>query len=148
MPCSSSAANTSASAGPPGEAGTKRASTRSDSKVRSSSPLADENRMVTGCPVTVASSTPCALESTSASSSAGETRINGSVRWRIFVEGGLALEVVDDLEEDEENGGEGGGVDEPGGEMGGVGRGDEFLGEERGEQEGKGVARKGEHGSD
>ena len=47
--------------------------------------------------------------------------------------------MVDDLEEDEEDGGERGGVDEPGGKAHGVGCG-EFLGEDRHEQKGEGVS--------
>jgi hypothetical protein len=47
----------------------------------------------------------------------------------LLIERGLALEVVDDLEEDEEDGAEGGGIDEPVGEMRGVGGG-EVLREE------------------
>jgi hypothetical protein len=60
-------------------------------------------------------------------------------------ERGAAFEVVDDLEEDEEDGGERGGVDEPGGEAHGIGRGD-FLGEERHEHEGEGVTVEKNHG--
>ena len=46
-----------------------------------------------------------------------------------LLERGLALEVVDDLEEDEEDRAEGGRIEEPVGEMRGVGR-REFLGED------------------
>ena len=48
--------------------------------------------------------------------------------FEFLLERGPALEVVDDLEEDEKNGGKRGGVDQPGGKMLGVGGG-EFLGE-------------------
>ena len=49
--------------------------------------------------------------------------------FQFFFERGAAFEVVDDFEEDEEDGCEGGGIDEPGGEAIGIGRGN-FLGEE------------------
>jgi hypothetical protein len=45
-------------------------------------------------------------------------------------ERGAAFEVVDDFEEDEENGGERSGINQPGGEAKGIGRG-EFLGENK-----------------
>jgi hypothetical protein len=54
-------------------------------------------------------------------------------------ERGAALEVVDDFEEDEEDGGERGGVDEPGGKMGRVGR-RNFVGEDGHEQESERVS--------
>ncbi len=55
--------------------------------------------------------------------------------FEFLLERGATLEVIDDFEEDEEDGGERGGVDQPGGEGFRVGGGD-FLGEE--EAEGKG----------
>jgi hypothetical protein len=48
---------------------------------------------------------------------------------KLLLERRLALEVVDDLEEDQQDRADGRGIDEPGGEMRGVGR-REFLGEE------------------
>jgi hypothetical protein len=47
--------------------------------------------------------------------------------FEFLLEGRTSLEVVDDLEEDEEDGGERGGIDEPRGEMRRVGR-RNFLG--------------------
>ena len=64
--------------------------------------------------------------------------------FELLFERGTALEMVDDLEEDEEGGRERRGVDEPRGEMHRVGRG-QFLREDRGEEEGKEVAEVGEH---
>jgi hypothetical protein len=64
--------------------------------------------------------------------------------FEFLLERGAALEVVDDFEEDEEDGGQGGGIDQPGGEMLRVRR-REFLGEKKV----KGKRRKGkrtEHG--
>jgi hypothetical protein len=49
--------------------------------------------------------------------------------FEFLLERGAALEVVDDLEEDEEDGGERGGIDEPTGEVAGIGRG-QFLGQD------------------
>ncbi len=60
--------------------------------------------------------------------------------FEFLFERGAALEVVDDLEEDEEDGGERGGVDQPGGEADGVGLGGDFLGKKREKKEGEGVA--------
>ena len=65
--------------------------------------------------------------------------------FEFLFERGPALEVVDDFEEDQKNGGERGGIDEPGGKMSRIGRGD-FLGEDGHEQEGEGVAVKRDHG--
>ena len=52
--------------------------------------------------------------------------------FQLLLERRAALEMVEDLEEDEQDGGERRGVDEPGGEPRGVGRGD-FLRENQGE---------------
>jgi hypothetical protein len=65
--------------------------------------------------------------------------------FQFLLERRAALEVVDDFEEDEQNGGERGGVDEPGGEADGIGR-RHFLGEDGHEQEGEGVAVEVGHG--
>lgn len=54
--------------------------------------------------------------------------------FEFLLEGGAALEVVDDLEEDEEDGGERGGVDEPAGKMRWIGGGD-FLRKDEGRSE-------------
>jgi hypothetical protein len=53
--------------------------------------------------------------------------------FEFLLEGGAALEVVDDFEEDQEDRGERGGVDQPGGKMLRIGRG-KFLGEREGTQ--------------
>jgi hypothetical protein len=63
--------------------------------------------------------------------------------FEFLFERGAAFEVVDDFEKDEEDGGEGGGIDEPGGKSLGIGRRD-FLGEEEGEREKE--KGKGDHG--
>jgi len=52
--------------------------------------------------------------------------------------------VIDDLEEDEEDGGERRCIDEPSGEVRGIGRGN-FLGEDGHEQQGKGIAVERDH---
>ena len=52
--------------------------------------------------------------------------------FQLLLKRGAALEVVEDLEEDEQDGGECRGVDEPGGKPRGVGRGD-FLREGKGQ---------------
>ena len=50
--------------------------------------------------------------------------------FELLFERGTAFEVIDDLEEDQEDRGERSGINEPGGEMLGIGRG-QFLGQDK-----------------
>jgi hypothetical protein len=61
--------------------------------------------------------------------------------FQLLFQRGSSLEVIDDLEENEEDGREGRRIDEPGGEASGIGFRRNFLGEERHQSEGKGVAK-------
>ncbi len=65
--------------------------------------------------------------------------------FEFLFERGPAFEVVDDFKEDEKDGGERGGIDQPRGKMLGIGRGN-FLREDRHEQQGEDVAERINHG--